>query len=665
MPAHDANNATWRMLRYPLDFESQGTSGPHDPLRPLLDDSLVFDERRGLELRPLPLAEEVQPVPGIAIDVNGEVYRSAKRPARIDVTRCDGSVEPLVCEKHVFAAPRGLALDRRGLLYVADIRARRVVAIQPDDGSVRGVLGKGRFVEPVDVAAAPSGHIFVADRGGLGPDGQRRAGVIWVYTAGFRFERTFVPQSLTGLPETPRPIAVMVDEDGTILVADASHPRLLRFTPAGYPLGEVDLLSAAANVPAPRAASVFSFLKGACCPPRPPHDGGEGLAGIHRALRLAALVLGRKFETEGVFLSASLDAGSPGIQWHRVEVEAELPEGTRLTIETAAAEDPALLDPSTAPAGIWQAPRNARGEIIPVTREVPDQLVQSPPGRYLRLRVRLSGNGTATPKLRSIRILYPRVSYLDLLPAVYRRDPEGSLFLERFLALFEGILTAVEDRYEEFSRELNPDAAPREVIDWLACLIDLAFDPSWPLERRRELVASAMDLYRRRGTVEGLARYVEIYTGIRPVIMETFLKRPAEPPFLGRTGSVLGCALGLSACRPETPPQELLYRDFAHRFTVVVYLPDGCDDETVRPVVNRIVETNRPAHTLHSICMIGPDVRLEIQSTVGVDFMLGDRGAPGAPLGGCEGRVASAPPALGVDSVLSERRPQYVRRLDI
>ena len=115
---------------------------------------------------------------------------------------------------------------------------------------------------------------------------------------------------------------------------------------------------------------------------------------------------------------------------------------------------------------------------------------------------------------------------------------------------------------------------------------------------------------------------------------------------------------------PETPPQEGLYRDFAHRFTVIVYLPDGCDDEIVRPVVNRIVETNRPAHTLHTICMIQPDVRLEIQSTVGIDFvMLGDRGAPVRRSGAARGAfLGSADAGCGLGAF--GKRPQYVRRLD-
>jgi len=156
-------------------------------------------------------------------------------------------------------------------------------------------------------------------------------------------------------------------------------------------------------------------------------------------------------------------------------------------------------------------------------------LIQSPPGRYLRLRVTLESDGHDTPRVSSIRVRYPRVSYLDLLPPVFRRDPERGKFLERFLALFEGVFTGIEDRYEEFSRQLNPDSVPREIIDWLACLVDLSFDPSWPIEKRRALISEAMELYRTRGTVRGLERYVEIYTGHRPLIQERFLSALRDP----------------------------------------------------------------------------------------------------------------------------------------
>ncbi len=249
----------------------------------------------------------------------------------------------------------------------------------------------------------------------------------------------------------------------------------------------------------------------------------------------------------------------------------------------------------------------------------------SPRGRFLWIRVTLaSSDGLDTPSIRAIRAYYPRLSWLNLLPTAYRRDTEAAAFTDRFLALFEHVFTGVEDRYVEFSRELNPDAAPRDVIDWLGALIDLAFDPSWPLARRRELVMAAAELFAMRGTIAGLERYIEIYTGVRPVIVEAFLERPGSSSFLGRPGSVLGHGLPLveATLSPGVAPDAALWARYAHRFTIYVYIDDACDDAVTLAVVNRIVEVSKPAHTSHSLEVVYPDARLGIQSRVGLDLVL-------------------------------------------
>jgi phage tail-like protein len=557
---------------------------------------------------------------------------------------------------------------------VADARARRVVVILPDDGSVRAILGDPGMREPVDVAVSPSGCVYVADRGGNDPDGNPLAGRIFMFTAGLQSAGSFVPRNGEGLPVNPRPIAVMVEADGGVMVADGNHPRLLRFTECSDPLADAQLTSLVRD---PSVASVSRdalgkaygkllprFFAGVCAPPRPPHDGGERIAAVHRAIRLLFLALGRSFESAGVFVSGALDSGIPGTTWHRLKLEADIPEGTQITIETTTADDPAGFDPATA---VWDGP------LIPFTLErgansgpVLDHLIQSKPGRYLWTRVTLSSDGTATPSLRALQVFYPRVSYLDLLPRVYRRDPESALFLEHFLALFELVFTGIENRYEEFSRQLNPDAAPLEVINWLGSLIDLAFDPSWPLERRRALVAAAMELYRKRGTIEGLKRYIEIYTGIRPEIVESFLERPGRPSFLGRPGWILGCSAQLTTCQPDRTPDEALMQQFAHRFRIYVYLTDRCDADVTTAVVDQIVTANKPAHTVHSVCAVFPDAALGRQSLVGLDFVLGGREAPSARLGGCvtPGEAEIEAGTLGVDTILGERRPSYVRPLE-
>jgi phage tail-like protein len=670
-PTRDANNATWYVLRYARDFVPAGA----DPLAPwkypVPSKELFYDAgRHVLELLPKKPDTEAELLPGIAVDVDGQIYTVDPKTGAILVRRCDGSVVELVCERDIFARPAGLALDRRGFLYVADPMAGRVVVVLPDDGTVVGVLVDG-LMEPVDVAVAPDGRIYVADRA---------VGLIVRFHPNFQRCGDFPPKYGEELPvpPNPRPIAVMIDADGAILVADANYPRLLRFAPDGKRLSDAELHSLVQMLEGGTVAlkalekaygkSMPRFFSGSCGPCRPEHDGGERLAEVHRAIRLLLLRLPHTFEDCGTFVSAAFDAGTPGVTWHKITIDADLPPGTWLKIQTVTSDRvDDLANPSALPPGIAFAPFEdvSSCAVKPIApSNIPDRLVFSPPGRYLRLRLVLGSDGTATPSIRAVRVFHPRVSYLDLLPRVFRRDPESALFLEHFLALFEHVFTDVEDRYELFSRELDPAAAPSDVLDWLASLIDLSFDPSWPIERRRALVAVAVDLYKIRGTVRGIERYVEIYTGIKPIVLEGFLERPHMPPFLGLPGNVLGCATGLASTVLRRTPEDMSLLGAAHRFTVLVPLPDACDEKVLLSVVNRIVEANKPAHTVHTLHALPLDARVG-HSRVGLDLVLGGREAPRTMLGGCPlpGAPTRGAGILGVDSVLGEKRPEYARSL--
>jgi phage tail-like protein len=656
MTARDANNATWYILRYASDF-TQRVATASDPTPPQFvppdAPALVYDDSRHvLELMPAKPPQEVAPPPGLAVGVDGEIYRVDPVGYRLLVRHCDGTEVPLLCEPGIVRAPAGLALDRRGFLYVADPAARRVIVLRPDDASSVAILSEG-LSDPVDVAVAPGGQIYIADRA---------AGRIVRYSAGFAHLEDFVAQGPGRLPAQPRPIAVMVDADGSLLVADGNYPWLLRFSPTGAPLGDVSLPALveplkAQNISLDNLASLLAgpaarFVAGSCAPPFPKNDGGVTLARIHRDIRLLELRLNHSFVLRGIFLSAALDGGVPGTIWHKLIVDAALPAGSWITLETATADTTAAL---AGPNLSWASAQSG-GAPIPFNPELPDQLVQSPPGRYLRLRITLGADGQETPSLRFLKVLYPRISYLDLLPRIYQRDAESALFLQHYLALFEHVLTGIEDRYDAFSSQLDPAAAPAEVVDWLALLMDLSFDPSWPLPQRRALVGEAVALCRRRGTVAGLARFIEIYTGTAPLILEGFCCRPSQPAFLGVGRSFLGCSICLSPSSPTEAPEVSLPAAYAHRFTVLLYLCDECEAETVLPVVERIIAMNKPAHTVHTLVAVYPDARVGLQSTVGIDYVIGGGTAPHTRL--LEPRHREVrPDALGINTVLGDGRP--------
>jgi phage tail-like protein len=577
MTKRNANDTTWHVLRYEADFVARTAAG--SPTEPELTGGAFFDaDRHMLELLPAVPAEPAEPPAAGASDPDGVVYFT--RDGELLVRRCDGSECPVLCEPGVIADARGVALDRRGLLYVADRLGRRVIVLDPDEGHVEGVLVSG-LREPLDVVVSPSGTAYVADR---------EAGEIAIFDSHFSRRGSIVPSVGTG---TPRPIAVALADDLSLLVADELLPRLLHFDAHGRRLGDVSLEHAS-------SVGGGGARRG---------DVAWQLIALHRAARLAALHLARSFEPTGTFQSRFLDAGRDGTQWHAIEIDGELPEGTELIIETRTADTIVdLASASVAPSGRAASLRPG---------DPPDRLVFSPPGRFLQLRVTLLGGGGATPSLRAIRVYYPRISYLDLLPRVFRRDPQAAQFLEHFLALFEHVFTGIEDRYERFSSELDPELVPAELIDWLGGLIDIVFDPSWPLARRRHLLSEAVDLFKRRGTPWGIARAIEIYTGIEPVILERFLERPNRAAWLGSSG-VLGASFETTGATGPTADE------LAHRFTVVLGVVDPCDREAIERGVRRVLELNKPAHTLYTLRVIEPGDVWVGELRVGIDALVAD-----------------------------------------
>ena len=102
---------------------------------------------------------------------------------------------------------------------------------------------------------------------------------------------------------------------------------------------------------------------------------------------------------------------------------------------------------------------------------------------------------------------------INYLPGIYHTD-----FMERFLGIFEAILTPIEWTIDNFDLYLNPYSAPSEFLPWLASWYQASFDSTWSDAQRRQLLADAHQIYARRGTRWALARVLEIYTGVQPKI---------------------------------------------------------------------------------------------------------------------------------------------------
>jgi phage tail-like protein len=368
-------------------------------------------------------------------------------------------------------------------------------------------------------------------------------------------------------------------------------------------------------------------------------------------------------ETAGQLLTLAIDSGQPRCRWHRVRVDADIPAATSVRVAVATSEDP--TPPGTTagpvvhgyPGGLpnphdWQRARPASA----------DFLVDQPPGRYLYLRLRLTGNGTATPVVHRIRLDFPRATSADHLPAVYTQDPAAADFTERFLSLFDAAFEEADRAIERYPALLDPTGVPDEVLPWLGGLMGLAFDPDWDATIRRSLLAAIPRLYRARGTPAALKEALSVVFGVDAAVIELATDRNWAA--LGRASrlrstrlfsrsrarfTVGGSALSTAPVRSLGNPDDDPLTAQANRIRVLVPPAPGRGQPDLA-ALRQVIQSQAPAHTVAEVRPGGQALVVGVWSAVGVDTALAPLPAP--VLGGNSAAPAGQPVTLRRHSVL-------------
>jgi len=177
-------------------------------------------------------------------------------------------------------------------------------------------------------------------------------------------------------------------------------------------------------------------------------------------------------------------------------------------------------------------------------------------------------------------------------------------FLRRFLGLLDPSLWPVIETLDSFAAYLDPFTSPPDFLAWLASWLDLALDETWTLERQRRLVASAVVLYRWRGTRRGIVEHLAAYLGSAPEVID-------------ETGGVE------IADEPPPMPDEV-----SPLFRVIL---DVRPDEAELRRLRSIIELAKPAHAGYRIEVRGAAAR-------------GARAAAPAADGPAAGASPDAPP---------------------
>jgi phage tail-like protein len=508
------------------------------------------------------------------------------------------------------------------------------------------------------------------------------------------------PMSLAGA-HYPYSLAWLSDDRVAVLLNNLAGEAV------AYPVGEyAQMLEPAGDLYPLRDHTGEPFLNGVSLPPHYPARSLDPKTNkqVWASSPLHRLSL-PSFAGSGMAAnSRSLDSGSTQTVWHRIYIEAFIPANCGVKVYLAASDD--QMPPDEADADNWHEHRFGemfaqasdrslpRGAWVSAASEVPfhagllhcpreanrsglftaliqraTRRVRTMSGRYIHVRVELSGDGRATPELAAVRLYASRFSYLNrYLPELYREAVFGEEadrivsgagastaadFLERFLDNLEGILTPLEDRIANAYLLTDPRTTPEDALEWLGSWIGVTFDPAYPPSRRRRLIESAPELYRKRGTLDGLKLALDVVTGGAVaggeiVVIEDFRLRRTFATILGADladeddpllagvvasgNSFVGDTLFLgdeekreflalfNADLPVTIGEEeaieSLFDRLAHRVTVLVH-------QEVEPqnlgLIRRVAELETPADVVCRVQTATHPFMVAVASLIGVD----------------------------------------------
>jgi phage tail-like protein len=479
-----------------------------------------------------------------------------------------------------------------------------------------------KWIQPEALAAGPDGLVYVLD--------PKLGGFIRIDLD--KREQTFLRVTEAGTLEGTRPRVMQIDKRGVIFLVSTDKTTaadgLFMFDKDGSFLGTVELPNIEpvfANDPEIKRIDGIGFDS----------SGGVYLAtdkGLAR-FDLATNPVGQ----DGFFYSRTLDNGEFESAWHRLALKGSIPPKSCVEVfyftsdnqNLKAAHDATLASNASAQEKaaaidnriIWKQKQVFIGADFEESdknsktkQEVaPDFLFDPNKGRFLWFKLRLiTFDHSTRPSINSVRIYYPRLSYLRYLPPLYREDPVSAAFLERFLSMFETILGGLDQEIDELFRYFDFSLTPKEFLPWLASWINLSFDDDLPEDRVRRFIQNSASLFNRKGTPEALIEFLEIYTG-RPVFL-TEHTRGLKPLVLGSADFKLGrgavllapgpkgmsvgdtTVVGYSAIRDRISDADEPFLSTARRFTVVIDM-DSDDFQRLEGTLRRIVDEQKPTHT--------------------------------------------------------------------
>ena len=233
-----------------------------------------------------------------------------------------------------------------------------------------------------------------------------------------------------------------------------------------------------------------------------------------------------------------------------------------------------------------------------------DVLLHEVVGRYIWIVIEMYSQGDEETSISNITIYLPSRSWLEYLPAIYQRTDLASGFLDRYLGIFQTLYEDLNLKINNVADFFDADCGDSKFLQWLSEWLDIADSYIWSEDKLRRLLSRSVELYLERGTKKSIEYIVELYTGAKPYIVESFELEKFK---------------GSEEYETTLLP---MYGDSLLGFTVLVKEEDV---KIVREynILLKIIEEMKPVQMELKLVVIKPYIFLNQYSYLGINSVLG------------------------------------------
>ena len=203
----------------------------------------------------------------------------------------------------------------------------------------------------------------------------------------------------------------------------------------------------------------------------------------------------------------------------------------------------------------------------------------------------------------SVKIEFPKVTFMDYLPEIYRKNETENSFLTRFLGIFQSIYVDLEDEIDFVALNFDPDRTTKDFLSWIASWLSVKDAAIWGEKRLRKLIKESVKIYKMKGTKRAISRIVEEYTGIEPIIVEQFDVK--ENMVYKKQKDVI----------------ENLFGDNGYVFTVMVPGVHVKDNESYVELL-KVINSVKPVDSICNLVVLNDQIYLDNHSYIGINSFI-------------------------------------------